>query len=151
MSDLTQIVRHSADAAASRAEQAGLDFSLEVPDERILVAAPESLVRTAVENLLDNALKFTSVGQVLLAANVEAAVAVVVVEDSGIGIPAEDVDSLFERFHRGRNAAAYPGSGLGLAIVKATAKAYGGTVGIGSGPHGTRVELRLPLAEAPGA
>ena len=50
------------------------------------------------------------------------------VEDTGIGVPPDDLPQLFSRFHRGRNAQAYPGSGLGLAIVKAIAERHGGRV-----------------------
>jgi signal transduction histidine kinase len=82
------------------------------------------------------------------------------IADTGIGIPAADLDGLFSRFHRGRNAAAYPGSGLGLAIVRATMELHGGTVSVRSRtveggaamgvvaespPSGSRFELRLPL------
>ena len=67
------------------------------------------------------------------------------VTDTGIGIPAEDLPRMTERFHRGRNAAGYPGSGLGLAIVKAIAVAHRGNVtlenAVGGGVRGI---LRLP-------
>jgi signal transduction histidine kinase len=48
------------------------------------------------------------------------------VQDTGIGVPANDLPQLFSRFHRGRNAAAYSGNGLGLAIVKAVVNGHGG-------------------------
>jgi two-component system sensor histidine kinase MprB len=66
------------------------------------------------------------------------------VEDTGIGVPPEDLPHLFSRFHRGRNAAAYPGNGLGLAIVKAVMDAHGGQVTITSTGQGTVAVLRLP-------
>jgi signal transduction histidine kinase len=69
------------------------------------------------------------------------------VADTGIGIPAEDMKELFGRFHRARNASAYPGSGLGLAIVKATMDIHGGSVRAESTPAGSRFELAMPLAE----
>jgi two-component system sensor histidine kinase MprB len=58
----------------------------------------------------------------------------------------EDLPQLFSRFHRGRNAAAYPGSGLGLAIVKAVAEHHGGCVSAANTGHGARFSVRLPLA-----
>jgi two-component system sensor histidine kinase MprB len=68
------------------------------------------------------------------------------VADSSIGIPVEDLDQVFQRFHRARNAAAYPGSGLGLAIVKAIIDAHDGQVWVKpAAPHGTRFVVRLPL------
>jgi signal transduction histidine kinase len=71
--------------------------------------------------------------------------AVLWVEDTGIGIPPDELPCLFQRFHRGRNASAYPGSGLGLAIVKAIAERHGGQVGVESTESGTRFSLWLPL------
>ncbi len=68
------------------------------------------------------------------------------VQDSGIGVLADDLPGLFERFHRGRNAAAYPGSGLGLAIVKAVVEGHGGQVTAGSQGQGARFVVRLPVA-----
>jgi len=68
------------------------------------------------------------------------------VEDTGIGIPDEDLPQLFNRFHRGRNATAYPGSGLGLAIVKAVVESHGGDVQVTRTAQETRFTLRLPLS-----
>ena len=65
--------------------------------------------------------------------------------DTGIGIPTEDLSGLFQRFHRGRNAAGYPGSGLGLAIVHAVALAHGGQVSAENLAVGSRFTLRLPV------
>lgn len=66
------------------------------------------------------------------------------VEDTGIGVPAEDRPQIFHRFHRGRNVAHYPGNGLGLAIVQAIAQAHGGTVGLVATAEGTCFTLYLP-------
>jgi signal transduction histidine kinase len=70
------------------------------------------------------------------------------VSDDGIGIPAEDMQHLFERFHRGRNASSYPGNGLGLAIVKAIVEEHAGQVEAKSaGPgQGSTFIIRLPLS-----
>ena len=95
---------------------------------------------------MDNALKFTPAGaRWNWASAAESGQAVVWVADTGIGIPPEDVGALFSRFHRGRNAAAYPGSGLGLAIVQATMDLHGGKAAVVSSEAGSRFELSLPL------
>jgi signal transduction histidine kinase len=144
--DLVAVARQVADSAASRAEQAGLDFTLELPAEELRVMGHTEGLRTALSNLVDNALKFTPAGgSVTLGAKAQDQTAVVWVKDTGIGIPAEDLDDLFSRFHRGRNVSAYPGSGLGLAIVKATIDIHGGVVAAESSPRGSQFELRLPL------
>ena len=145
--DLVLLVRQMGDAAASRSEQAGIAFTLDLPAEGVRVRADAEGLRTAVGNLVDNALKFTPAGgSVTLGARADAGSAAVWVEDTGIGIPPDDMVGLFCRFHRGRNVSAYPGSGLGLAIVKATMDIHGGAVSAVSTPSGSRFELRLPLS-----
>lgn len=145
--DLVPLVRSVAGSFASRAEQAGIDFAVDVALAELPVKGYEAGLRTAIENLVDNALKFTpSGGSVTLGAAAEDRQALVWVEDSGLGIPPEDVAALFSRFHRGRNAAAYPGSGLGLAIVQTTVELHGGKASVASTTAGSRFELRLPLA-----
>jgi signal transduction histidine kinase len=67
------------------------------------------------------------------------------VKDTGIGIPADDLPNLFNRFHRGRNAAAYPGNGLGLVITKAIVEEYQGCISVASDSDGTCVSIHLPL------
>jgi signal transduction histidine kinase len=111
------------------------------------VLGEEAELRAALTNLLDNALKFTPEGgRISLGFRQEDGVAVLWVEDTGIGIPEADLPLLFQRFHRGRNAAAYPGSGLGLAIVKAIAERHGGQVQAERAEPGARFILRLPLS-----
>ena len=145
--DLVPLVRSVGGSLASRAEQAGISFAVTTADAELPIYGDEAGLRAAIDNLVDNALKFTpSGGSVTLGAVAQGRQALVWVEDSGIGIPAEDVAALFSRFHRGRNAAAYPGSGLGLAIVQATMELHGGKASVSSSPAGSRFELRLPLA-----
>jgi signal transduction histidine kinase len=131
---------------ASRAEQAGLAFDLNLPAAPLMVLGDPAQLRRAVGNLLENALKFTPAeGRVALTLRSAAGEAVVVIEDTGIGIPPEDLPRLFERFHRGRNVHAYPGNGLGLAIVKAIIEGHGGRVWVESAPgQGTKFYLTLP-------
>ena len=144
--DLVPLVRSVGGSLASRAEQAGISFAVTTADAELPIYGDEAGLRAAIDNLVDNALKFTpSGGSVTLGAAAQGQQALVWVEDSGIGIPAEDVAALFSRFHRGRNAAAYPGSGLGLAIVQATMELHGGKASVSSSPAGSRFELRLPL------
>jgi signal transduction histidine kinase len=104
-----------------------------------------------VDNLVDNALKFTPTsGQVGLSLVANGNWATLVVEDSGIGIGEEDLPFVFHRFHRGRNTADYPGSGLGLAMVKTIIDNHKGYVTISSHlEQGTRISMRLPVQESP--
>lgn len=135
---------------ASRAEQAGLAFDLTLPAAPLTVLGDAAQLRRAIGNLLENALKFTpAAGRVALTLQPAAREAVICVEDTGIGVPPEDLPRLFERFHRGRNAHPYPGNGLGLAIVKAITEAHGGRVRVESTPgQGTKFCLTLPSADS---
>jgi signal transduction histidine kinase len=143
---MAELLREVSEPYASRAEQAGLAFELSLPDSPVLCRGDGAQLRQALTNLLDNALKFTPEGgSVRVALRQTATLAELWVEDSGIGIPEQDRPHLFQRFHRGRNAAAYPGCGLGLAIVRAIAERHGGQVHAERTAHGTRFRLQIPL------
>jgi signal transduction histidine kinase len=146
---LNRLVQETSELYASRAEQAGLAFALELPEQPPTVRGSESYLRRALSNLLDNALKFTPAGgsiRVGLRPLTASRQVELWVEDTGIGIPPGDAPHLFSRFHRGRNAAAYPGSGLGLAIVKVIVEGHGGQVTAEHQRQGACFRLRLPLA-----
>jgi signal transduction histidine kinase len=148
--DLVQLALETSELYASRAEQAGILFNLTVPESRALVSGNESQLRRAMGNLLDNALKFTPEnGTITLGIQPQEAQVALWVEDTGSGIPPGDLPQLFSRFHRGRNAAAYPGSGLGLAIIKAIVESHGGNVTVTSDRGGTRFTIQLAAAPAP--
>jgi signal transduction histidine kinase len=153
--DLVPLVQEMSEVYASQAEQAGLAFSLSLPWAPVCVLGDPAQLRSALANLLDNALKFTPAGgSVRLGLDREGDMGVLWVEDTGIGIPEQDWDHLFHRFHRGRNATGYPGSGLGLAIVRAIAEGHGGQVAAapleqgtlfqGTLFQGTRFTLQIP-------
>ncbi len=143
--DLARLVAQICEPFAAQAEQAGIDFRLEGAGEPVWVWGQASRLTQAVENLVENALKFTPPGGwVGVRLAVENGRAVLRVEDNGIGIQADDLPALFQRFHRGHNAAGYPGSGLGLSIVKAVADAHGGAVWAEREPGCTRFILEVP-------
>jgi signal transduction histidine kinase len=75
----------------------------------------------------------------------EADEAALCVEDTGIGIPDDDLPHIFDRFHRGRNTASHDGSGLGLAITYAIINAHGGRLTAENTEYGARFCIRLPL------
>jgi signal transduction histidine kinase len=142
---LTSLIEETSEYYASWADQAGLTLELTLPETPVTIQGNETQLRRALDNLLDNAIKFTLEGGTVGVGvrQVEEWVEVSV-EDTGIGIPEQDLPVLFSRFHRGRNAAAYPGNGLGLAIVKAIAEVHGGQVTAENTGQGARFTLRLP-------
>jgi len=142
--NLTQLVQTTGEFAASQAEQMNLDFEIDLLDRPLIVQGNEGQLRRALENVLDNSLKFTPTpGKVVLSLAVEGETAVITVRDTGIGIPEADVPQLFNRFHRGRNTAGYPGSGLGLAIVQEIMAGHNGRVIVQSSELGTEIQLTL--------
>jgi signal transduction histidine kinase len=143
--DLVALGRQMNERFASRAEQAGVTFTVDVPSDPVTVAADEHQLTRVLDNLLDNALKFTPPGgSVTLKLDELPGLARLSVTDTGIGIPAEDLPNLFRRFHRGRNAAAYPGNGLGLVITKAIVEEFNGQIAVESSSTGTRFTVILP-------
>jgi signal transduction histidine kinase len=151
--DLAAIVRESVQGAEPVAAGRGVGLSIEAEPTR-MEGDPARLAQL-VDNLVSNAIKFTEPGgTVTVRVRPERGAAVLEVSDSGIGIPAEEQEHLFERFFRSSNArrAAIQGTGLGLVIVRAIADAHDGSVSIASTERvGTtfRVELpeRLPNAD----
>lgn len=144
--DLVGIVLKSSEIFASQAEQKGVEFSLTAPESEVWIVGNAGEWGQAVANLLDNAVKFTPPGgQVRISVGTEGNYGTVIVEDTGIGIPEEDLSHLFQRFHRGRNAAAFPGSGLGLALVLAIVGRYGGSIAAANTGAGSRFVLQIPL------
>lgn len=151
--DLKVLIQQVSEPYAARAEQAGQVFELHLPTSHPQVSGSPEKLRSALTNLLDNALKFTPTGGAVRVRLDETPDSLcVAVSDTGIGIPPAEIDMLYNRFHRARNASAYPGSGLGLAIVRAIAQAHGGSVQAGNNPHGgATFTLRLPHPANPNA
>jgi len=116
-----------------------------------LRADPEAL-RDALDALLENAVKYTDAGDSIeLAAHADGADGVVIeVSDSGVGIPAEALPHIFDRWARADSARTRDrgGAGLGLAIVAAVARGHGGHCSVKPLPRGTAFRLHLPVRDA---
>jgi two-component system sensor histidine kinase BaeS len=144
--DLGDIAASAADSLARRFEAA------EVTLRRRLSPAPaladERWMHQVVTNLLSNALKFTPAGgTVTISTRQDRASAVLEVEDTGVGIPPDELPRIFDRFWRGQAAAQTSGSGIGLAVAAELVWAHGGTLTAASEPGaGTRMTLALPRA-----
>lgn len=108
------------------------------------IAGRPRMLERAVSNLLDNARKWGPADRPI---EVTVAGGAVRVRDHGPGIPDEDLDRIFERFHRADTARTMPGSGLGLAIVEHVVSAHGGTVQAANAPDGGAV-VGFDLPEA---
>ena len=138
--DLADVARQAMVDAKPLADRKGVIVELHAPGNLLTRGDPEAW-RSALRNLLDNAIKFGA-RRVRLSALREAGTWVVHVDDDGPGIPSADRERVFDRFQRAE-ARDSEGSGLGLAIVQAVARRHGATVRLADAPlGGLRVELR---------
>jgi len=129
-------------------QEKGLSFQLGQPQD-LLVKGNEARLRELFMNLLDNAIIYTpSRGTVSVSLRREGQMAVVVIKDTGVGIPAEDIPFIFERFYRvdKSRSRAEGGTGLGLAICRHIAEAHGGKIEVESEVGvGSTFSVWLPL------
>jgi two-component system, OmpR family, heavy metal sensor histidine kinase CusS len=130
----------------------GVSLTAVVPKEPVIAKLDRTLLQRAVGNLVSNALAHTPPGKsVVLGASVEAAAIRIEVSDAGVGIPAEALPRVFDRFFRvdESRSQASGGTGLGLAIVQSIMLLHGGNVEIASQVgQGTQVTLRVPAFPA---
>ena len=150
--DLDELVRRTVAEFVPLAEAAGIDLGIESADP-VRVAGDADALRRLLGNLLDNAVRYTPVGgRVDVAVGLEAGTpsrAVVAVTDTGPGIPPEERERVFARFHRIAGTVG-TGSGLGLALAQSIAGRHDGEIVLEAGPggRGLRAVLRLPAASA---
>jgi two-component system, OmpR family, sensor histidine kinase MprB len=134
---LDQVVQSSIDRAVRRTPAITFHAALE---PTTVVGVPERVER-AVDNLLDNARKWSPEGEIV---DVSLRDGTVEVRDRGPGIAAQDAPLVFNRFYRSMQARGTPGAGLGLAIVKQVADTHNGTVSVAQAADGEAI-LRLTL------
>jgi signal transduction histidine kinase len=146
--DLNRIAEECVEASSPVADSKAIDLSLQARRLPRIEGDPARLAQV-LDNLVSNALKFTpSGGTVEVRLRPEDGQAVLEVDDTGLGVPEEEQERLFERFFRSSSAmeSAIPGTGLGLTITKAIVERHGGTIEVESAPNaGTTVRVRLPL------
>jgi len=139
-------------AAAGRlrlqAERAGLQLAVECAADLPAVRADAARVEQVLVNLIHNAIKFTPRGgRIAAQAASREGLVEFAVQDSGVGIAAEDQARIFERFYKTDPARNRTGTGLGLAIARHTVEAHGGHIGVSSQVgKGSRFFFTLPLA-----
>ena len=141
------VLRAAIDERLDRAERAGIRLELRIEDETLLLPLRRRMLRTVVENLLENAIRYAGEGATCtLSLGREDGAIVLEASDNGAGVPEEDAPRLFERFFRSDRARTTRGSGLGLAIVKHVVETAGGYVEArGAKGRGLDVRLHLPI------
>jgi two-component system OmpR family sensor kinase len=139
--DLAELARGVAQAQRPAAEAKSLVLDV-VATGPVEVDADRAALRTLLENLVDNAIRYTQRGSVTVRCYPGVGTAVLEVQDTGPGIAAEERDRVFDRFYRSETAVE-GGSGLGLAIVRRIAERHGGKVELLDAPGGSGLLARI--------
>jgi signal transduction histidine kinase len=147
--DLRQTISEVVSLLSVRAAGKGLRFGMVYPTGTpSAVVADAMRIRQVVMNLVGNALKFTESGGVEVRVGCEGNLFTIAVKDTGIGIPADKLDAIFEKFTQvdGSMTRTYGGTGLGLTIVRELVELMGGKVGVESRlGQGSTFRVMLPL------
>lgn len=139
---LLELVRQMSGPASGR----NITWNIKV-DDAVTYRCDVRMMESALINVLENAIKYSHEGGVVdVTLESSAENITITISDQGIGIPAEDIDRVFERFYRSSIARNLPGTGLGLSILRAVVDAHAGSVQLGSVPgRGTTVTIILPV------
>jgi two-component system sensor histidine kinase TctE len=141
--DLTDFARGVAADWVERAVEHGIDLGFD-GDDAVMVMADAERLREALDNLIDNALKYCPRGSAVTIRTLPQTLAV---EDDGPGIPLDEREHIFERFHR-LLGNGQEGSGLGLAIVQEIVEAHHATISVDAPAAGGSVfTIRFPAPE----
>ena len=130
------------------AEEKGLQLKEELSPAPMPVCFDKDAFKQVLLNLIDNAIKYTPAGgSVDVRLCLQEGKVVIEVADDGNGIPAEDLEKIFEKFYRSKHSANYgQGAGLGLAIVKEIMELHGGSISVSSTLHeGSRFRMNMPV------
>jgi signal transduction histidine kinase/DNA-binding response OmpR family regulator/ligand-binding sensor domain-containing protein len=148
--DLGGFVREVASRFATEMEAKGLRFTVQTPEGGLLAWFDTDLLDKAVSNLLENARKFTETGAIDVSVSATDAHARIDVRDTGVGIPASQLDQVFQRFHQvADDRPVSNGAGIGLALVAEIAALHGGGAYVDSlRGTGSTFTLELPLGTA---
>jgi two-component system, OmpR family, phosphate regulon sensor histidine kinase PhoR len=146
--DPVELLTRAVERLRPQVERAGLVLRVEVPPDLPPVRVDRGRIEQVLINLVHNAVKFTPEGgEIVASAELAEGMLQVSVRDTGVGITAEELPRIFERFYKSDAARRSPGSGLGLAIAKHIVQAHGGTIWAESTPGaGAMVSFTMPLA-----
>jgi len=152
--ELAQVVGRAVEDRRSRFVSAGLTVEVELPQTPVWVTADLTRLTQIIDNLLENAGKFTDKGgRIDVRLTTEDQQALLSIRDTGVGIDAEMKDRLFEIFAQGDRSLdrSKGGLGLGLAVVKGLVELHGGRIGVASeGPgKGAEFTISLPITAEP--
>ena len=138
----------AAERMRAQVERAGLTLRLDSPQVLTEVRADPPRLEQVLVNLIHNAVKFTNPGgEVVLSAQAEPGFVRFSVQDTGVGIPADDLERIFERFYKADRARSSGGTGLGLSIARHVVEAHGGKIWAESVEgRGSTFKFTIPVA-----
>ncbi|MEM8857743.1 MAG: HAMP domain-containing sensor histidine kinase [Chloroflexota bacterium] len=148
--DLVPLIESLVDTLSAQSEQKKIEVQTDLGGLTSAISADRSKISRVFQNIFSNAIKYTPEnGQVHILGFIEAGTAIVQIQDTGYGIPKEDIPFIFERFKRvNSNKDFATGTGLGLAITKALVESHGGKVTVSSVPNlGSCFSVYIPLRE----
>ena len=147
--DISKLLGEAADMYTELARRQGIDLIFTRPAEEVTVLGDPNRLKQVFINIIDNAVKYTdSGGQVLVEQTPEEGCVRIAVKDTGVGIPAQDIDRVKEKFYKANKTVR--GSGIGLAVADEIIKQHKGLLFVESTEGvGTTVTIVLPLYEPP--
>jgi signal transduction histidine kinase len=146
--EAAEVVREVCEQFAQLAQERGLAFSFDVPDQRLSIVTDRERLAKILRALLDNALKFTKHGSVTVALDApDEAHVRIVVADTGDGITRDELPHIFDEFHqiRRQDGVRPSGAGLGLSICRKMANLLGGEIAAASSSEGSQFGVLLPI------
>ena len=146
---LPELLRGAVSMHSERASRAGISLALRTEPAEIGITADERRVRQIVFNLLSNAVKFTPAdGRVDVSARIDDGQVEITVADTGLGIPAEDLETIFEEFEQSADGKQAEGTGLGLPLSRKLVELHGGRLWAESEPgRGSTFRFTLPVRQ----
>ncbi|EGL83304.1 histidine kinase, partial [Caldalkalibacillus thermarum TA2.A1] len=148
--DIMEVLESVLSKTSLKAKEKGLLVQVDIEEDLPLLYGDGLRLEQIFLNLVENAIRYTDVGTVSVQAKlVGQKIIKTIVEDTGRGIPKEELSYIFERFYRVEKSRSrqHGGSGLGLAIVKKLVELHGGVIMVSSQPgKGTRFEVDFPVA-----
>ena len=147
--DVSFLLGEASDMYTELARKQGIDLIFARSAEAVIVSGDPNRLKQVFINIIDNAVKYTEAGgQVLVEQTLEEGCVRILVKDTGVGIPAQDIDRVKEKFYKANKTVR--GSGIGLAVADEIIKQHKGLLFVESTEGvGTTVTIVLPLYEPP--